>query len=126
MTDTMKLSPPLCVIRREVAEHFAAIDRAARDFRVSRAGLRSVQQPLLRRLDEAHQRLQSAQCAAVEPVRSTAESADDSEASVFDVTTNAGTPFAALRARPPKKKAVTSTVSPRRPRLRLYSPTSPV
>jgi len=129
MNNTTRPLPPLCVIRREVAEHFAAVDRAARDFRVSRAGFRSGDQLLSLRIKDAVRQLQSAVSAALEPSCIAAESI----ARVTDerpARNHADRCATDVRPRRTMKrsadKPVPPSASPRRPRLRLYSPTSPV
>jgi len=114
--------PPLCSIRREVAEHFAAIDRATRDLRVLRAGFRSVDQSLSDRMSEVRRRLDAAHAGLKltgndGAVRAAAFGAREA-APVRGRPHRDGSRSAASRSHPAE--------SSRQPRLRLYSPTSPV
>jgi hypothetical protein len=114
--------PPLSVIRREVAEHFAAVDRATRDLRLSRAGFRSIDQSLSDRMSDIRRRLDAAH--SVLKATNTDTVARTAAFGVSDEST--------VRLRPrrdgsrPAAKRPHLAESPRQPRLRLYSPTSPV
>lgn len=137
MNDNSRPSPPLCVIRREAAEHFAAVDLAVRDFRVSRAGFRSVDQVLSQRLADAARSLQSALSAALRPTCiAEPPTAPDCSADKRPPVTSGrigatgarrmADGASAGRSRRTAARRVTSPASPRRPQLRLYAPTSPV
>lgn len=114
--------PPLYVIRREVAEHFAAVDRATRDLRVSRAGFRSIDQSLSDRMSDVRRRLDTAHSVLKAINTDTA-----ARAAAFGAS---GEFIVRLRPRRegsrPAAKRPHLADSPRQPRLRLYSPTSPV
>lgn len=115
-------SAPLCVIRSQVQEHFAAVERAVRDLRVSRAADRSLDQTLERRLTDLRGRLQEFGSDGAPPCEAPA------------VSSASRTPQERLRflsklrrdlAHSPGK-VTRLDPSHRRPRLRLFSPTSPV
>jgi hypothetical protein len=114
--------PTLSVIRREVAEHFAAVDRATCDLRVSRAGFRSIDQSLTDRMSEVRRRLDTAHSVLKATNTETA-----ARAIAFGAS---GASTVRLRPRRdgsrPAAKRPHLDESPRQPRLRLYSPTSPV
>jgi hypothetical protein len=114
--------PPLCVVRREVTEHFAAVEQAVCDHRVSRAADRSLDQALSQRLADLRRRLQATSQVGTTPTGSPA------------VPVASRTPQERLRflsqfrrdlAHAPGNVARFDP-SHRRPRLRLFSPTSPV
>jgi hypothetical protein len=121
-TPRQSTQPPLCVVRREVAEHFAAIDRAERDLRVSCISFRSVERSLSDRMMEIRRRLDAAHShlkATGSPIAV--------RAAAFDV--NDALPVRPRARREGSRSAVQRSHlagSPRQPRLRLYSPTSPV
>lgn len=114
--------PPLCVLRHEVQEHSAAVEQAVRDLRVSRAADRSLDQSLSQRLAELRRQLQATGDDGPPPVEAP------------EVADAGRTPQERLRflaqfrrdlAHAPGK-ITRLDPSHRRPRLRLFSPISPV
>jgi hypothetical protein len=115
------VSPPLCVLRREVAEHVGSVDRAVREFQLARAGTRTVDQRLSDRLADLMERLQSANSAPL------------AELPVIDSPVRCARPHRVRDGARRRRSGSATTVnavplatSPRQPRLRLYAPTSPV
>ena len=115
-------TPSLLAIRREVQKHFAAVDQEVRAIRVSRAADRSVNLTLSQRLAGLRRRLQ--EFGNVGPM--------PTEAPAVPVARR--TPQERLRFLSKFRRDLAHTPgkltrldpSHRQPRLRLFSPTSPV
>ena len=112
---------PLCVVRREVAAHLADVDRMVREIRLTRAGGRSVDRRLSDRMADLSRRLQlaiSTPLAEVPTIETERPTLRPSRVPVGARRRHSRSPTAATD--------VPLATSPRPPRLRLYSPTSPV
>ena len=123
MTNITRETPaqPLCVVRREVNAHLADVDRAVREIQLARAGRRSVDQRLADQMTDLSSRLQLANRTPLAEVP-----AIEFELSVLQPRR---VPEGARHRRsrsPTAAPGIPLATSPRPPRLRLYSPTSPV